>query len=169
MLGDIIYGFAGLADDISGGLLSDVAAVGCGVVAEMIPATPKAIAACIPAAPNFVLPSSLSARGAMLARLIDKTVEFESMYPFRYEKNRYEQPNFDHSLNKFSDIGRVVNVKYDKSSDENNAKIMEFVVIEVLEREWDHYLKSRDGLVYKKFLVDHTQIVSIVNLLDEKK
>ena len=168
MLGDIIFGTLGFADDMTNGLLSGTAAVGCAVVAEMIPDTPAAVNALAPA-PNFVLPSSLTARGAMIARLIDKTVKFESLYPYRSKEDRHSSPNHTGFLVDFEGIGRIVNVKYDRAKDDSNAKILEFVIIEMPEEEEDYYPEIEKGLTHKKFLVDRTQIISIVNLLDKGK
>ena len=171
MLGDIIFGTLGLMDDMTNGLLGDTAAVGCAVVAEMIPdtpATPEAIAAAVanvPAPDGFNLPSSLTARGAMLARLIDKTVKFESELP--YQSDKYSECNYGSSVvNEYRGIGRIVNVKYDKAKKHSDTKVMEFVIIEIPVGDKDQYIDIRGDLVHKKFLVDRTQIVSIVNLLE---
>jgi len=163
MLGDLIFGTLGAMNTMTNGLLGDVTAVGCAVVAEMIPATPEAATVNSPVS-NFVLPSSLSARGAMLARLIDKTVKFESELPRReYSDFDYDQGGSNYRHNKFAGIGRIVNVKYDKSSIHSDAKIMEFVIIEIPAEKKDH-CNVQDGLVHRKFLVDITQILSVVNL-----
>ena len=172
MLGDLIFGTLGAMDTMTNGLLSDAAAVGCAVVAEVIPATPatpEAIAAAVanvPAPDGFNLPSSLTARGAMLARLIDKTVKIESELP--YHSDKYSECNYGSSVvNEYRGIGRIVNVKYDKAKSYGDTKVMEFVIIEVPVGDKDQYKDIRGDLVHKKFLVDRTQIISIVNLLDE--